>query len=137
MMEKLRLRFAAFMQDRYGPDALYKALFVASLVLIVLNLLFQFPVFYLLGLALIAWSFFRIFSKDRAKRAAENQKYLTLKDKAQKRAMLLVNRFKYMKTHRYRTCPSCKTPLRLAKKTGSVHVKCPVCRNEFDVNIRF
>ncbi|HSK69248.1 MAG TPA: hypothetical protein VLA21_08330, partial [Candidatus Limnocylindria bacterium] len=83
------------------------------------------------------WSYFRFFSRDRAKRAAENQKYLSLKAAASKRAMLLVNRVKYYRTHRYRACPSCKTPLRLARRTGSVHVKCPVCRHEFDVNIRF
>ena len=137
LMDKLKYKLMAFMQGRYGPDPMYKGLFALAMALIVLNLILRSSLLYFLGMALIIYSLYRFFSRDLARRAAENQRYLALRDRLKKRLLLLKNRARDLGTHRYRACPSCKTTLRLKRQTGTVHVHCPVCQNEFDVKIRW
>ncbi|MDD4134488.1 MAG: hypothetical protein PHN46_05335 [Eubacteriales bacterium] len=136
-LNPLKAKLMAFMQGRYGPDPMYKGLFGLSIGLLVLNMIIGSGVLGFLAMAVIIYSLFRFFSKNRALRAAENQRYLAFMDKARKKWLLTRNRLKFFRTHRYRTCPSCKTPLRLEKKVGAMHVTCPVCKNSFDVTIRF
>lgn len=135
-LNNLRAKLMAFMQGRYGPDPMYKALVGLAMALLVLNLFVRSSALSLLAMAAMVFSLFRFFSKNRAKRAAENQRYLAIKDQAKKKFLLTKNRIRFIRTHRYRTCPNCKTTLRLEKKVGIMHVKCPVCKNEFEVNIR-
>lgn len=137
MFNNLKYRFTNFMRGRYGIDALYRATMALTFVFLLLNIILPFPLFYFLSLAFAVVSFWRAFSKQHAKRTAENQKYLAYKNRVQKKLMQLKNRFRDRNTHRYRACPSCKQTLRLKKKIGVNHVTCPVCKNQFDVNIRF
>ena len=137
MVNNIKYRLANFMRGRYGIDALYRALMVLTVIFLVLNMVFPSLLFYALSLASAVFSFFRAFSKNHAKRTAENQKYLALRGNLTKKLLQLRNRFRDRKTHRYRTCPSCRQSLRLSKKIGVNHVKCPMCKHEFDVNIRF
>ncbi len=131
-----KYRLANSMRGRYGMDALYKALLGLMVVFIALNLFFPSPVFYFLGLASGAFAFFRAFSRNTAKRAAENQKYTVLRTKTKQFFLQLKNQFRDRKTHRYVRCPSCRTTLRLPRKPGVNHVTCPVCKNGFDVTMR-
>lgn len=137
MINNLKYRLINFMRGRYGMDALYRATMVLTFVFLVLNIILPSPIFYFLSLAFAVVSFYRAFSKQHAKRGAENQKYLAFRNKLEKKLMQIKNRVRDRNTHRYRVCPSCKQTLRLKKKTGINHVTCPVCKNQFDVNIRF
>lgn len=137
MFNQIKYKLALFMRGRYGMDQLYRALMAATLVFVVLNLFFPFILFYLLALLAAVWAFFRAFSKNHPARSKENQKYLALKGKLTQKALLLRNRVRDRKTHRYRACPACRQSLRLKKKVGVNHVKCPACKHEFDINIRF
>jgi len=137
MMNKLKMRLAELMRGRYGIDALYRALMVATFVFLVLNLLFPSLLFYALSLFCAVWSLTRVLSKNHEKRRAENQKYLAFSRKAQQTLLQWKNRLRDIKTHRYRKCPSCGQTLRLPRKPGVNHVKCPVCKNGFDTTIRF
>jgi LSD1 subclass zinc finger protein len=136
-MQGLKNKLSVFMQGRYGMDALYKALLFLLVVLLVLNLIIASPVPYFLSLACFFIMLWRVFSKNRVKRAEENKKYLALREKARKSLLQLRSRFRDRNTHRYRKCPGCRTTLRLQKKIGQNHVKCPVCSREFDVSVRF
>lgn len=135
-MSNWRQKLAQFMQGRYGPDQMYKGLLGLFLALTMLNLFLRSAAVQAASLAVIGYALFRVLSKDRTKRAAENQRYTAFYDRWKKKVLQLVNRFKERDTHRYRECPNCKTTLRLQKKIGVVHVKCPRCKTEFDVNIR-
>lgn len=136
LLYKARTFLMNSLRGRYGADQLGKALVWLMLALLVLNMLFPNLVFYILSLLVASWSIFRMYSRQTAKRARENQVYLGLMNKAKKAVLQLKNRLKDRKTHRYRACPSCKTALRLPIKIGVNKVKCPVCQNQFEVNIR-
>lgn len=135
-LHNLKYRLANFMRGRYGPDALYRALMAVMLFFLVLNLFAPTMLFYLLSVAAGFIALFRMFSKNHESRALENQRYLAFQSRMSKGWLQARNRFRDRKTHRYINCPACKQSLRLARKPGLNHVRCPVCKNEFDVNIR-
>ena len=136
MINNLKYRLINFMRGRYGMDALYRATMVLTFVFLVLNIILPSPIFYFLSLAFAVVSFYRAFSKQHAKRGAENQKYLAFRNKLEKKLMQIKNRVRDRNTHRYRACPSCRTMLKLQKKTGTMTVTCPKCHTTFQVTIR-
>ena len=136
-------RLQIFMQGRYGIDRLYRALLIAWLSFTILSSIvghfFRSPVLslVLMGLspAAAAWMIFRALSKDIPKRQAENDKYLVLERNARKELKLLAARIRDRKTHRYRKCTRCKTPVRLKYEKGEHTVRCPVCGESFKVRL--
>lgn len=136
MLNKLKYKFTAWMQGRYGMDPLYKALIGAYFVVLVLNLFIGSSLLSYAALGLVLFSIMRVFSRQTAKRALENRKYLALRDSVKKKALLLINRVKHYKTHRYRSCPNCRSTLRLQKKIGTMTVNCPKCGTSFQLTIK-
>lgn len=132
MWNELKARVIRFMQGRYGMDPLYRALFYVYALFLVLTLIFRQQIFFMLGTPFAVLAIYRAFSRQHAKRAAENQRYLGLK----KKLLLQYNRFKFRKTHRYQPCPSCKTVLKLEKKPGVMTVNCPRCHHTFQITMR-
>lgn len=128
------------MYGRYGGDTLNKVylwIYVAVVVIYYIVSLFI-PSdaitlgamvtlgYWLISTFLIVLIFFRIFSKNIAKRRRENEKFCGF-------FKLLGNRFRDRKTHVYRKCPKCKVVLRLPKAKGKHTVVCPRCRERFEV----
>ena len=72
---KMREKLQRFMWGRYGSDRLNQMLMVCTLVGVLLSFLGG-SVFNLLVLALLGYVYFRMFSRNIAKRSAENQWYL-------------------------------------------------------------
>ncbi len=135
-MNNWKYKLAQFMQGRYGIDKLYKALVGGYFALFILNLFLRSALLSYLSTALVIFAFFRVFSRQTAKRADENRRFMALWQKLRQKALQTINRVKEYKTHRYRSCPSCHTTLRLTKKIGTMTVNCPKCRNTFQVTIK-
>ena len=76
----MRSWFQRFMSGRYGFDQLGGFLCVVSFILVIVGAWVS-PVLYWLGLILLIYSYFRVLSRNRSKRYAENLKYLTLQNK--------------------------------------------------------
>ena len=71
----MREKLQRFMWGRYGNDQLNRFLMILVLVFLVLSMIFRGP-FYFLALVALIYSYFRMFSRNIAKRSAENQWYL-------------------------------------------------------------
>ena len=83
--DKVRASFARFMSGRYGADQLSMALVIAALVIsIVGSFTGARMMTMVISDALLIGAFFRMFSKDRYRRAHENEVYLS-KTEAEKR----------------------------------------------------
>lgn len=80
----------------------------------------------LLTSLLVVWIFFRMFSRNIAKRRRENEKFCGF-------FKLWRNRIRDRKTHVYRKCPKCGAVLRLPRAKGKHNVVCPRCRERFGV----
>jgi len=131
MWQKIKNSFRTFMIGRYGSDQLTLALLVSGIVLSLITSITGWQVFHLLGLVAYVWGIFRMFSRNTAKRAAENQKFMSFMQNFKTNSSQFINRLKNMKKYRYFHCPECKSLLRLPRKVGEVTVTCGKCHHQF------
>lgn len=126
MMDFLR----RLMYGRYGNDSLNQFLMVVSMILLIPFFITRWRIFSLIILVLIVIAYFRMFSRNTYRRAAENQKFLfwftPLQRKAAGKKMQMAD-----KTHRYYKCPSCKKTLRVPRGKGRISITCPHCKYKF------
>ena len=118
------------MSGRYGFDQLGGFLCIASFILVIVGAWVS-PVLYWLGLILLIYSYFRVLSRNRSKRYAENLKYLSLQNKVVDWANRYILRFKQRKQYRYFRCPQCGQQLRVPRGRGKISITCPKCHNQF------
>ena len=131
----MRERFSRFMQGRYGVDQFSNFLVILALIFMVLELFI--PVSYVrsglnsLGLLLLIYAYFRIFSKNHYKRYAENERYMKYYNKVRFFLARKKNHMEQRRTHRIYKCPSCRQSIRVPKGKGKIAITCPKCRTEF------
>ena len=124
------------MQGRYGADQLGKCTITVSAVCIVLSILvgrwFRLSsILNMIGFAGLIYSYYRMFSKNYAKRSAENRKYLeetaSLRRKLGKQKYMMKER----KTNHIYSCPNCKQKIRIPRGKGKIEISCPKCGTKF------
>ena len=134
---RLQYRLAVFMQGRYGPDQLYRAMLVLYAVLLVFHVLTRRTAFLVAEWVILVLLLWRCFSRNIAARQKENALWLRLCGRCREKARLLRCRFRDRRTHVYRTCPHCHAVVRLPRaQKGSKVCNCPRCRRDFSVRIR-
>jgi flagellar biosynthesis component FlhA len=131
MWQKFKNSFAGFMSGRYGGDQLSRTCVITGLVLYVLSWITRVTLFSYIGLALYIWSIYRMFSRNREKRAMENQKYLRFMGNIKTNVSQAKNRAKNSKEYKYFHCPKCRSYLKLPRGVGEVTVTCGKCKNQF------
>lgn len=130
--EKIRASIARFMAGRYGSDQLSFAMVMSALVMTLIGALSRIGLLTLMADAMLIVVFIRMLSKDRYKRAHENQVYLEKTQKMRQSFSEWSNRMKNSKKYRYFTCPKCKTRLRVPRGVGNVTITCKNCGEKFD-----
>lgn len=136
-----RYRLMQFMSGRYGPDETFFVIFIAAVILSVVNIFIRFVslglylVIQLLVYALIIYSLFRIFSRNLEQRRREN---MWVKEKLGflKRKRDFYAQKKADKVHVYKKCPACGAVLRLPRRIGVHKTVCPKCGKEFTVKVK-
>lgn len=137
-MGKFKNKLYRMMYGRYGGDTLNKVYLWAYVAVVVVYSIVAMLVkdaktvallsllCWMISLTLIVLIFYRMFSRNIAKRRRENERFCGF-------FKLLRNRFRDRKTYVYRKCPKCKAVLRLPKAKGKHTVVCPRCRERFHV----
>lgn len=127
---KIGNAFARFMYGRNGGDQLGLFMLALAIMLDIVNVFVKSDVVYgiisIASAVLLLVTLLRMFSKNLAKRRAENTKFLQkvwwpLKGK--------IDRIKD-KEHKYFTCPNCRTICRVPRGKGKLVITCPKCRNQ-------
>ena len=131
MMYRLNTKMQQFMVGRYGADELGRFISVSTLVCLLVSLFTKWRILYWIGLFLIFYTYFRMFSKNVSKRYQENQKFLTLRYKAVAKWSIKKKHFLERKIYRFYKCPQCKQKVRVPKGRGKICITCPKCRTEF------
>lgn len=134
-MWRIRQALSSFMYGRYGTDKLYWALVITWFVLTLINNFIGSYLLYILGIALMVFAFFRVFSRNIVKRQAENARFLKFWNSVAAWFKLLGQRIRDIGSKRYRRCKSCRAVLRLPIKRGTNSVRCPGCGQSFKVTI--
>lgn len=144
-MNNWKYKLYQLMQGRYGIDSFGRFLLIGAMVVILLSNFHFLHRFYLLGLLLMVYAYFRIMSRNIFKRQQENQKYMALKQKfmgnRNKGAMNNWNRGpngtggpgmanSSLAYHFYR-CKNCGQTVRVPKGKGTLKITCPNCGNSF------
>lgn len=122
------------MAGRYGADELSRAMLVGMFICFVLTwFIGGIPgmIINMIGWLLIIWSYVRMFSRNYTKRWAENQKYLSFRNRITGRIRREKNYARQRKTHRIYTCPTCRQKIRVPKGKGKIEISCPKCRTRF------
>ena len=131
MMYRLNTKMQQFMVGRYGADELGRFISVSTLVCLLVSLFTKWGILYWIGLFLIFYTYFRMFSKNVSKRYQENQKFLTLRYKAVAKWSIMKKHFLERKIYRFFKCPQCRQKVRVPKGRGKICITCPKCRTEF------
>ena len=122
------------MSGRYGGDAFSNFLSLAALVVVVLGLfvpgLFGMLLGWL-GWAALIYSYYRIFSRNIPKRAAENRWFLAQRYAVQQRFASARTRFAQRKVYRYFRCARCRQQLRVPPGRGPISNTCPKWETSF------
>ena len=126
----MREKLVRFMQGRYGNDRLGQAMLVLALICMVLSI-FRIPFVSTVGLVVLILVYYRMFSRQISKRAAENQKYLTLEWKVRARLQKRKQAVAQSRTHRIFKCPECRQKIRVPRHRGRIAISCRKCGAEF------
>ena len=119
------------MYGRYGGDQLSWFLLAVYVILVFLSGLPHLGVLSWVATAVFFWSFYRILSRQYAKRRAENARFLTV-------AGPPIRWFRMRRTiwrdkeHRYFKCPNCGQYLRVPRGKGKITVSCRNCGVSFE-----
>ena len=127
----MKEKFMRFMQGRNGFDQFALFLNKVVWVVLILSIFIRWTPIYYFGLALMIYMFFRVFSKNIAKRYAENQKFCNLRYDAAIQWDKWKKEWQQRKIYRFYRCPICNQKVRVPKGRGKICITCPKCRAEF------
>lgn len=127
----MKEKFIRFMSGRYGIDQFSKFLLIMVFVLIILSRIIEIREIYWISVALILYTYFRMFSKNYSKRYKENQTYLKFHNRFFGFFRQKINIQKQRKDYHIYNCPSCKQKIRIPRGKGKVSIRCPKCKTEF------
>ena len=124
MLQRLKYGLQRFMMGRNGSDTLGWVALGLGLGIVLLA-----SVPRLAGMSGLAWvglaySIFRTYSRNVAKRREENLRFTGLFRRLKAR---LTDR-----QHRYFACPQCGQTVRVPRGKGMIKIRCPKCRTQFE-----
>ena len=134
-MRRFRSWYAGFMQGRYGErgiDEYGRFLNIVTIVFLILSMLFRkIRIFYWIALALLIYDYYRILSRDFARRRHENDRYLQIRYNHGAFAEDMRRKREESKVYRIYRCPRCKQKVRVPRGKGRIAIHCPKCGEEF------
>ena len=127
----MKEKFYRFMQGRNGVDDLARMHSWLVLILLLVGLFTRIGLFSLLALGLLIYMYFRVFSRNTAKRYEENQKYLNFRYNRTVAWNRFKKRFAQRRDYKFFKCPMCRQEVRVPKGHGKIEITCPKCREKF------
>ena len=128
-------RFYNFMAGRNGVDQLSRTLTIVSVILIILRVFIRNEagsVLSALGLALLIYAYFRMFSRNVYQRRTENYHFCRFWLRISNGIKDRLERLRQSRDYRFFRCPSCTAMLRVPRGKGRIRVTCRKCGTSFE-----
>lgn len=122
-----------WLQGRQGPDDLAVFSMNLAIVVVVVNLFARVSWLGWVALVLIAYSMFRIQSKNLGSRARENEAFLKALGPARPWVQNPRAAWAELRAYKHVKCASCKQRVRVPRGKGKLRVTCPRCKTKFEV----
>ena len=122
-----------WLRGRQGPDDLAVFCTNLAIVIVVINLFARVSLLGWIALALIAYSMFRIQSKNLGSRARENEAFLKALGPARPWVQNPRAAWAELRTYKHVKCRSCRQRVRVPRGKGRLRVTCPRCKTKFEV----
>ncbi len=125
------------MYGRYGNDELNRLISIIALVLLILALVLTRvegvlgSVCWICGVIALILCYYRMFSRNIAKRSAENQKFQSYRYSRAVKKQRLKERAEQSKDYKFFKCPKCGVLNRIPKGKGKIQITCPKCGEQF------
>ena len=129
-----RNKFSNFMYGRYGIDNLSRFTLGLTFVLCILSFFIHGRLNGLLSfliLVSIIIIYFRMFSRNIYKRAAENEKFLKFTGRFKNSRQNAEKYATQRKYYKFFKCPGCGQKIRIPKGHGKIEIRCPKCNTRF------
>jgi len=124
------------MRGRYGTDQLNRFLLFCSIGCLLVSLFVRVryvnTVFWVAAVAMLVFTYVRMFSRNLPRRYAENVKFLHATAGIRKFFRVKRLAFRQRKEYKFFTCPSCGQEVRVPRGRGHIRITCPKCRAEFE-----
>ena len=131
LVRDIRDRTARFMTGRNGSDALNRGLLILWALFLILGLITRSVWLYIPQFIICVVVFFRMLSRNTARRQRENQAYYGLMKKIGGAWRRLTVRIRDRKVANFFRCPKCRADIRMPKRSGRFKIRCPKCGEEF------
>lgn len=127
----MREKLIRFMQGRYGVDYFAKVIVTVGMLLVILGMLLKWNGIYFIGWLVVIYAYYRIFSKNIAKRQQENQLFLNKTYRLRCKVAAWKRKLCERKNYHIYLCPQCKQKIRIPRGKGKIEIRCPKCGNTF------
>lgn len=126
-------KVAEWLRGRQGPDDLAVFCTNAAIVVVLVNVFVGTSWLGWVALALVAYSMFRIQSKNLGPRARENEAFLRALGPARPWVQNPGAAWRELRTYKHAKCTSCGQRVRVPRGKGRLRVTCPKCSTKFEV----
>lgn len=120
-----------FMTGRYGSDQFNFALLVLTLLITLVSKISGLYVLVLVSYLPLLFAVFRMFSRNIAKRRAENAWFLKFWTPARMWIVQKITMLRQSRQYRFFRCPACRATVRVPRGKGKIQIRCPHCGNSF------
>ena len=135
---KLKNRLLNFFAGRNGMDSIGKLATWSAILLLIISIVLApylkgilSSILWWLALAVMAYGYWRMLSRNVYKRRAENDRYLAATEGIRGFFRGRAMRFSQRKDYRFFKCPGCGATLRVPKGKGKIQITCRKCGNRF------
>lgn len=131
----MKQKLMQFMYGRNGVDHYGRFLTYFALIIFILGIIIKGTfgsLLYYFAIAVLIYSYFRMFSKNLDKRRAENARYFRLRTTVVNEAKNWNDRRKQSRDYKFFRCPSCRAMLRVPRGKGKIRITCRKCGSAFE-----
>lgn len=126
-------KVAEWLRGRQGPDDLAVFSVNLAIVIVLVNVFARTGWLGWVALALVAYSMFRIQSKNLGARARENAAFLKALGPVRPWIQNPRAAWSELRAYKHVRCASCKQRIRVPRGKGKLRVTCPRCKSKFEV----